>query len=63
MSSPPRHSFRRTAKRCGQWIKKGNVKFMSVAEYGQIQDMFIVETTAGNVVYLPFNGFTADTLG
>lgn len=51
------------AKRCGQWIKKGNVKFMSVAEYGQIQDMFIVETTAGNVVYLPFNGFTADTLG
>ena len=36
---------------------------MSVAEYGQIQDMFIVETTAGNVVYLPFNGFTADTLG
>ena len=32
---------------------------MSVAEYGQIQDMFIVETTAGNVVYLPFNGFTA----
>lgn len=51
------------AKRCGQWIKKGNVKFMSVAEYGQIQDMFIVETTAGNVVYLPFHGFTADTLG
>lgn len=51
------------AKRCGQWIRKGNVKFMSVAEYGQIQDMFIVETTAGNVVYLPFNGFTADTLG
>ena len=36
---------------------------MSVAEYGQIQDMFIVETTAGNIVYLPFNGFTADTLG
>ena len=51
------------AKRCGQWIKKGNVKFMSVAEYGQIPDMFIVETTAGNVVYVPFNGFTADTLG
>ena len=51
------------AKRCGQWIKKGNVKFMSVAEYGQIPDMFIVETTAGNVVYLPFNNFTADTLG
>lgn len=51
------------AKRCGQWIKKGNVKFMSVAEYGQIQDMFIVETTAGSVVYLPFLGFSADTLG
>ena len=51
------------AKRCGQWIKKGNVKFMSVSEYGQIQDMFIVETAEGSVVYLPFNGFTADTLG
>jgi len=51
------------AKRCGQWIKSGRVKFTSVAEYGQLQDMFIVETTAGNVVYLPFNGFTADTLG
>src|SRR5574344_992394 len=36
---------------------------MSVAEYGQIPDVVIVATTAGNVVYLPFNGFTADTLG
>lgn len=51
------------AKRCGQWIRMGHVKFMSVAEYGQIQDMFIIETSAGNVVYLPFHGFTADTLG
>lgn len=51
------------AKRCGQWIRKGNVKFASVAEFGQIQDMFIVETEAGSVVYLPFSGFTADTLG
>lgn len=51
------------AKRCGQWIRKGNVKFASVAERGQIQDMFIVETEAGSVVYLPFSGFTADTLG
>ena len=51
------------AKRCGEWIRKGNVKFASVAEFGQIQDMFIVETQAGNVVYLPFNGFTSDTLG
>ena len=31
------------AKRCGQWIRKGRVKFMSVAEFGQIQDMFIAE--------------------
>ena len=51
------------AKRCGHWIRKGNVKFASVAEFGQIQDMFIVETEAGNIVYLPFSGFTADTLG
>lgn len=51
------------AKRCGEWIRKGNVKFASVAEFGQIQDMFIVETEAGSVVYLPFSGFTADTLG
>jgi hypothetical protein len=51
------------AKRCGQWIRKGNVKFASVAEFGQIQDMFIVETEAGSIVYLPFSGFTADTLG
>lgn len=51
------------AKRCGDWIRKGKVKFASVAEFGQIQDMFIVETQAGNVVYLPFNGFTSDTLG
>ncbi|MGN0885952.1 MAG: helicase-related protein [Candidatus Spyradenecus sp.] len=51
------------AKRCGDWIRKGNVKFASVAEFGQIQDMFIIETEAGSVVYLPFSGFTADTLG
>lgn len=51
------------AKRCGEWIRKGNVKFASVAEFGQLQDMFIVETEAGSVVYLPFSGFTADTLG
>lgn len=51
------------AKRCGQWIRKGRVKFMSVAEFGQIQDMFIVETSAGNVVYVPFQGFTSDALG
>ena len=51
------------AKRCGEWIRKGNVKFVSVAEFGQLQDMFIVETEAGSVVYLPFSGFTADTLG
>ena len=51
------------AKRCGEWIRKGNVKFASVAEFGQLQDMFIIETEAGSVVYLPFSGFTADTLG
>ena len=51
------------AKRCGSWIRKGRVKFMSVAEFGQLQDMFIVETTAGNVVYVPFQGFTSDALG
>ena len=51
------------AKRCGQWIRKGNVKFACVSEFGQIQDMFIVETEAGSVVYLPFTGFTADALG
>lgn len=51
------------AKRCGEWIRKGNVQFASVAEFGQLQDMFIVETEAGSVVYLPFSGFTADTLG
>ncbi len=51
------------ARRCGQWIRNGNVKFASVVEFGQIQDMFIVETASGSVVYLPFGGFTADTLG
>lgn len=51
------------AKRCGEWIRKGKVRFMSVTEYGQIQDMFIIETMGGSVVYLPFHGFTADTLG
>lgn len=51
------------AKRCGEWIRKGNVRFASVTEFGQIQDMFIIETEAGSVVYLPFSGFTADTLG
>lgn len=51
------------AKRCGEWIKKGRVKFASVAEFGQIQEMFIVETAAGSVVYLPFTGFTSETLG
>ena len=51
------------AKRCGEWIRNGNVKFASVAEFGQIQDMLIVETEAGSVVYIPFGGFTADTLG
>ena len=51
------------AKRCAQWIKKGNVRFASVAEFGQIQEMFVVETKDGSVVYLPFSGFTSDTLG
>ena len=51
------------AKRCGDWIRRGKVRFATVDQFGELQDMFIVETTAGSVVYLPFNGFTADTLG
>ena len=51
------------AKRCADWIRKGNVKFASVGTYGAIQDMFIIETPSGNSVYVPFQGFTADVLG
>lgn len=51
------------AKRCADWIRKGNVAFASVAEFGQLQDMFVIETAAGCVVYLPFAGFTSETLG
>ncbi len=51
------------AKRCGDWIRKSKVKFATVEQFGELQDMFIVETNAGDVVYLPFSGFTADTLG
>ncbi|MDY5954207.1 MAG: hypothetical protein SPK06_02100 [Kiritimatiellia bacterium] len=52
------------AKRCGAWIRSGKVKFASVAEFGQIQDVVIVvETAAGCIGYHPLNGFTAEALG
>ena len=52
------------AKRCGAWIRSGKVKFASVAEFGQIQDVVIVvETATGCIGYHPLNGFTAEALG
>ena len=54
---------RAVAKRCADWIRKGNVRFASVSEFGQLQDMFVIETTSGGVLYLPFAGFTEAALG
>lgn len=51
------------AKRCGDWLRKGNVRFVSVAEMGQIQDMCVLEGPSGTIAYLPFASFAADTLG
>ena len=51
------------AKRFGEWLRKGKVRFVSVSEMGQIQDMCVLESPSGTTAYVPFGAFAADTLG